>query len=54
MDDYAQDLLDNSGYEDWEVEDDSILVCPHGNRIEWDGQSGDCGCISPLIEMGII
>ena len=37
---------DGMGYE-------SILICPHGNRIEQDGQ-GPCGCVSPLRERGLI
>lgn len=53
MDEIAQQLLDENGYEDWTVEDDSILVCPHGNCIEWDGACPD-GCLSPLRELGLI
>lgn len=31
----------------------SILICPHGNRIEQDGE-GPCGCVSPLKEKALI
>ena len=37
----------------WEVEDESVLICPHGHCIEYDGTCPD-GCVSPLVEMGLI
>lgn len=37
----------------WIVEDDSVLICPHGNRVEWDGESFD-GCVSPILTAGMI
>jgi hypothetical protein len=49
----ARELLDENGYQDWDVVDDSILSCPHGNEIEWDGACPD-GCVSPLRELGVI
>lgn len=42
--------------DDWSTDGfgmSSVLICPHGNRIEQDG-SGPCGCKSPLIGMGLI
>lgn len=33
--------------------DDVTLTCPHGHRIEHDGECPD-GCVSPLREMGLI
>lgn len=38
--------------DDWSG-NDVVLTCPHGNRIEWDGE-GPCGCVSPLKEQGLI
>lgn len=38
--------------DDWEVHDE-ILTCPHGHRIELDGNCPD-GCVSPLREQGLI
>ena len=37
----------------WIVEDDAVLICPHGHRIEYDGKCPE-GCVSPLREMGMI
>lgn len=37
----------------WTLENEAVLVCPHGNRIEPDGRCPD-GCESPLITMGLI
>lgn len=47
---YARKLLEDT---DWTVEDESVLICPCGDRIEWDGFCPDCGK-SPLIEKGVI
>jgi hypothetical protein len=34
---------------------DSNLICPHGNVLEQDCRgAGTCGCVSPLVEMGLI
>jgi hypothetical protein len=53
MDEMAQDLLDEMGYGDWYVVDDSLLESPNGHLIEWDGVSPD-GEVSPLRTLGII
>lgn len=53
MEDMAQDMLDDMGYEDWYVDSESTLVTPNGHTIEWDGISPD-GEVSPLIMLGII
>ena len=52
MDD-VQEMIEDAGFHDWEVQDDVTLICPHGNTIEWDGQCSK-GCISPLMELGLI
>ena len=44
-----QDLLP----EGWIVENDAVLICPHGHSIEYDGRCPE-GCVSPLIGMGMI
>jgi hypothetical protein len=49
----ARELLDENGYTDWEVVDESVLVCPHGHPIEWDGQCPQ-GCVSALRQLGVI
>lgn len=48
-----EDALVTSGYEEWTVINESVLRCPHGHRIEMDG---DCpeGCKSPLKQEGLI
>ena len=48
----AIELLSH-GYEDWEVEDETTLICPCGDPIEWDGEC-ESGHQSPLIRMGLI
>lgn len=53
MDEMAQAILDENGYEDWTVEDDSILISPNGHMVEWDGVSPD-GEVSPLRLIGLI
>lgn len=43
--------------EGWETDGfglDSCLICPHGEMIEQDGRAEECGCVSPLITMGLI
>ncbi len=43
-------------FPDWETDgfgNSSNLICPHGTIIEQDG-TGSCGCVSPLIQMGMI
>jgi hypothetical protein len=42
-------LLEADGWTD----DDGILVCPHGHPIELDGECPQ-GCVSPLLEMGLV
>jgi len=53
MDEIAQEILNDNGFEDWIVEDDSVLTSPNGHRIEWDGVSPD-GEVSPLMTLGLI
>ena len=47
------EMLEELLPEGWEFVDESVLICPHGYRIEYDGQCPD-GCVSPLISMGLI
>lgn len=49
----AQEILNANGFGEWEVEDDSVIICPHGNAIEYDGSCSD-GCISPFLTLGLI
>ena len=52
IDDLIEDILP----EGWETDGfglDSLLICPHGNAIEQDGRCPE-GCVSPLVEMGLI
>ena len=58
MDDTAE-LLDTILPEGWEHDADRFgssftLTCPHGETIEQDGSAGECGCRSPLVDMGLI
>lgn len=53
MNEIAQELLDDNGFDDWEVIDDVTLCSPNGHHIEWDGVSPD-GEVSPLRELGFI
>lgn len=39
-------------YPDWDL-DDISATCPHGTRIEHDGECPD-GCESPLRQLGLI
>jgi hypothetical protein len=41
---------------DWTTDYGGTLICPHGNRCEDDQRNGlgDCGCVSPLVEHGLI
>ena len=39
--------------EGWYVENDAVLVCPHGYMIEYDGECPE-GCVSPIRVMGLI
>lgn len=45
----AQDLMPDG----WEVESDAVLVCPCGDRVEWDGGCPQ-GHVSPLRTLGLI
>jgi hypothetical protein len=38
---------------EWAVPDDSLLECPHGHSIEWDGECYD-GCVSFMRQLGMI
>ena len=50
----AQQVCDEqAGEGEWEVRDDSILVCPCGNYIEWDGECPE-GHVSPIRAAGFI
>jgi hypothetical protein len=46
----AAEILDGTG---WDVEDDTCLICPCGNTIEYDGRCPECGP-SPFITLGMI
>lgn len=48
----AAEIIADS-YPDWEVVDDSVLTCPHGHLIEYDGACPD-GCVSPFRALGLI
>jgi len=51
-----EQVLQENGYDEWNTDGygmSSVLICPHGHRIEQDGKCPD-GCISPLREMGMI
>ncbi len=52
MAEMAREILDDAG-SDWEVEDESVLICPCGDTIEWDGACPECGP-SPLRTLGLI
>jgi len=44
-----QEILNMTGYEDWEAEDDSAAYCPHGNFFELDSTvNKECGCRNPM------
>lgn len=49
----AREILENEGYEGWEVLNDAVLICPHGHQIEYDGECFE-GCTSPFRKMGLI
>lgn len=38
---------------DWEVENDAVLICPCGERVEYDGECPE-GHVSPLRAAGMI
>jgi len=50
------ELLEQFGYSEWSVSATGVLVCPHGRLCEDDQRDGlaECGCISPLVRMGLI
>jgi len=52
----TEDLLAQWGFEEWSVTPSGVLTCPHGYLCEADQSSGlaECGCISPLVKMGVI
>ena len=57
--DIMEQVLEDIGATEagWETDGygiDALLVCPHGNTVEQDGYSGECGCISPLRAAGLI
>jgi hypothetical protein len=49
----AIDVLADILPEGWEVLDESTMICPHGDLIEWDGHCPE-GCASPLMGLGLI
>lgn len=51
----ARRILRDTGFEaqGWVVESESVLTCPHGHRIEWDGDCPD-GCKSPFLVLELI
>ena len=51
-----QEVLAMHGYDDWTVTPTGILCCPHGYLCEDDQRQGlgECGCVSPLVELGMI
>jgi hypothetical protein len=52
----TNEILDDILPEGWSHDGlgfDSLLICPHGERVEWDGGCPE-GCESPLVEMGMI
>ena len=51
----TEQVLEEAGYlqKGWVVENESVLICPHGYGIEYDGACPE-GCVSPLREMGLI
>jgi hypothetical protein len=53
MEELAVMLLEENGFDNWEVESDVTLICPCGDTIEWDGTCSD-GCVSPLIQLGVM
>ena len=53
MEEAWQEVFDSQGYEDWKVEDCSVLISPNGHRVEYDGTSPD-GEQSPLLVLGMI
>ena len=52
----TNELLEQFGYSEWSVSPTGVLVCPHGRLCEDDQRDGlaECGCISPLVRMGLI
>ena len=52
----TNDILNDILPDGWEHDGygfDSCLICPHGEVIEQDGYCPE-GCVSPLMEMGLI
>lgn len=48
-----QELLEAWGLHRWTVVDDTVLLCPCGHRVEYDGACLE-GCVSPLRARGMI
>ena len=53
MEQAFQELFNSEGFEEWIVQDDSVLISPNGHRVEYDGTSPD-GEESPLLVLGMI
>ncbi len=56
LDEAGGSLLDSLCPEGWSTDgfgDESIFICPHGERVEQDGRCPE-GCVSPLLRMGLI
>jgi len=51
-----EQFLTEMGYNDWTTDGLGTFICPHGNRCEDDQRSGlgDCGCVSPMVQEGMI
>ena len=48
-----RDLLDLACATEWDADGDDLLICPHGHRVELDGECPE-GCVSPQIVIGLI
>jgi hypothetical protein len=50
-----QEILNMSGFEDWEAEDNSAAVCPHGYSFVLDAEKNEeCGCRNPMEKIELL
>ena len=50
-----QEILNMAGMDEWEAEDSSGAVCPHGNYFELDSVKNDeCGCRNPMEKIELL